>query len=249
MIGARCRKLFWENPYCARAEVTVLHVDGSDVLFDQTIAFSFSGGQESDTASFRGIPIISSRFEGLDILYTFPENHGLQPGVKGMMEIDWNKRNRLMRYHMLCELVLTVTNKYFGKIEDELKPEQIDHVGIVKVMARMMDKGAYVDFDHEDMRPHLPIIQEHVDRIICDDLPIEKGFMDEGKHERFWRIPGFALVPCGGTHVRSTRELGSVRLSRDRTSSKVTASGKAERIKIKLINDCPTSDAVYAVDC
>jgi len=232
-MSALCRKVFWDDPYLCKLHTQILEVVGDEVLFDQTIAYSFSGGQESDTATFRGMPILSSRFDGLDIRYTFTANHGLGPGDSGLVEIDWPRRSRLMRYHMLCELVLAITNRYFGKLERELVPEDIDKVGIVKVMAKMTDSGAYVDFDHGDMRPHIPFIQSELDRIIDADLPIEKGFIDVKSHERYWRIHGLAMIPCGGTHLRSTRELGQARLSRDRTTSKVTATKKAERIRNK----------------
>jgi Ser-tRNA(Ala) deacylase AlaX len=85
------------------------------------------------------MPILSSRFDGLDIRYNFEANHGLRPGDSGVMEIDWPRRSRLMRYHMLCKLVLAITNKYFGKLVRESVPEDKDKVGIVKVMAKMTD--------------------------------------------------------------------------------------------------------------
>ncbi|WP_421852133.1 hypothetical protein [Marinomonas sp.] len=42
-------------------------------------------------------------------------------------------------------------------------------------------------------------------------------------------IDNFAQVPCGGTHVKSTRELGSIRLKR-----KNVGKGK-ERVEIYLV--------------
>ena len=240
------KKSFWDNPYLRQTSVTVAEVEGDEVLFDRTIAYHFSGGQESDKATVNGIPILSSRMDGLNIRYTVSPGHGLSIGDKVVMEIDWDRRNKLMRYHMLCELVLAVTNRYFGNIpaDVELKPEQIDNVGIVKVMARMTDSGAYVDFDHPNFTTHLPAIQTELDRIIDADFPIEKGYLNEEKQERYWRIPGIALIPCGGTHVRSTGEVGKAILKREKTNSKVTTTKKAERIKIKLVNEASTHPGV-----
>ena len=48
---------------------------------------------------------------------------------------------------------------------------------------------------------------------------------------RFWKIDGFAEVSCGGTHVKSTAEVGFVRLKR------VNIGGGKERIEISLVND------------
>lgn len=236
------RKVFWENPYLKSIKAEIVDLQDNEVLFNRTIAYSFAGGQESDKATFNNIPLIASRLDGLNIRYTLPKEHGLSIGDRGIMLIDWERRNKLMRYHMLCELVLAITNRYFGRIsiQQELRPEDIDNVGIVKVMARMTDSGAYVDFDHEDFTPHIPHLQRELDRIIDADLPIEKGYLQEATQERYWRIVGLAMIPCGGTHVSSTKEIGKAVLKREKTTSKVTITGKAERIKIKLIDETPT---------
>jgi hypothetical protein len=39
------RKVFWDNPYQSHLETHVVSVDNNLVLFEETIAFSFSGGQ------------------------------------------------------------------------------------------------------------------------------------------------------------------------------------------------------------
>ena len=48
---------------------------------------------------------------------------------------------------------------------------------------------------------------------------------------RLWKIDGFAEVPCGGTHVKSTAEVGFITLKRSRPGRSV------ERIEINLLDD------------
>ena len=67
--------------------------------------------------------------------------------------------------------------------------------------------------------------------IIKNNLPIEKGYSDIATQRRFWKIDGFAQVPCGGTHVDSTGEVGFVTLKREHPGKSI------ERIEIRLIND------------
>lgn len=55
---------------------------------------------------------------------------------------------------------------------------------------------------------------------------LEKGDIPEG---------GFAEVPCGGTHVKSTAEVGFVTLKR------VNVGGGKERIEIRLVSGAPMS--------
>jgi Ser-tRNA(Ala) deacylase AlaX len=67
-----------------------------------------------------------------------------------------------------------------------------------------------------------------------------EGFSDVKTQKRFWKIDGFAEVPCGGTHVKSTAEVGFITLKRVNIGS-----GK-ERIEIKLVDDVShNSEASY----
>ena|SRR3990167_2022096 len=211
------RKVFWDNPYQTTLTTTVFLINGNEVLFEETIAYSFAGGQESDKATINGMPILSSRRDGSLIYYTLPEGHGLTPGDKVTMEIDWQRRYRLMRLHFTAELILEiVTQKFFYE----------------KIGAHIAEDKARIDFlANENIAVHFDKILAQYDEIIKKDLPIEKGFTDIENQRRYWKIEGFAQVPCGGTHVKSTGEVGYVSLKRDKPGK-----GK-ERIEIRLIKN------------
>jgi Ser-tRNA(Ala) deacylase AlaX len=49
------RKVFWDDPYQQQLNTYVVEVVGNEVLFAETIAFSFSGRQESDLAFVNGM--------------------------------------------------------------------------------------------------------------------------------------------------------------------------------------------------
>lgn len=59
------RKVFWENPYQHTLTTKVASVEGNRVLFEDTIAYSFAGGQESDEAFVNDIRLIDSTREGI----------------------------------------------------------------------------------------------------------------------------------------------------------------------------------------
>jgi Ser-tRNA(Ala) deacylase AlaX len=234
------KKIFWVDPYLTKLETKVVHVQGNEIVLDETIGYSESGGQESDRVTINGIEVLSSRMDKSDpflIYYTVPEGHGLSCGDKAIMEIDWQRRNRLMRLHFTCELVLILMNRLFNKTPEgiELKPEEIDTV-IKKRGAHIAETGARVDFECSvNISEYFPAILNEYNKIITADLPIEKGFLDEAREVRYWRLPHIALVPCGGTHVRSTGEIGEIELKRDRANKGV------ERIRIALKDTNPTS--------
>ncbi|HLC06966.1 MAG TPA: alanyl-tRNA editing protein [Candidatus Babeliales bacterium] len=211
------RKVFWDNPYQHTLQTHVVSVDGNKVLFAETIAYSFAGGQESDKAFVNDIPILDSKIEGNLIYYTLPDNHGLHIDDKVTTTIDWPRRLQLMRLHFAAELILEiVTQKYH----------------LEKVGAHIAEHKARIDFKSDtNISTLFPAILAEYNAIITSNRTIEKGYSDIAHQRRFWKIDGFAQVPCGGTHVNSTAEVGFVTLKRDRPGKSI------ERIEIKLVNN------------
>lgn len=209
------KKVFWDDPYLDTLNTRVAAVDGQTVLFDETIVYSFAGGQESDAGTINGMPIIDSRREENLIYYCLPADHGLKVGDPVIMKIDWQRRYNLMRLHFAAELILEIVTRMF---EYE------------KIGAHIAQHKSRIDFiASESIKPHLPAILAHYNDIIARDLPIEKGYADIENQRRYWKIEGFAQVPCGGTHVKSTKEVGYVNLKREHPGKSI------ERIEIRLI--------------
>ena len=196
------KKYFWDDPYATSHQTVVSAVDGGEIELGSTIYFAFSGGQEGDQGTIGGIPVFSARKEGLHIKYTLPADHGLQVDQPVEVNIDWTRRYRLMRLHFAAELVLEL---FYKKLN-----------GVDKVGAHITEKKARIDFAWpESIAPLLPDIAEKANQIIASDLAIQTGFDDISTERRYWEIEGFSRVPCGGTHVRSTAEVGQIRLKRN----------------------------------
>lgn len=211
------RKVFWENPYQTHLKTKVAAVNGDQILLQETIIYSFSGAQESDKATINGLAVLDSKMDGKLIWYTLPANHGLSVGDTAEVVIDWPRRFRLMRLHFAAELILEiVTQKYHLK----------------KVGAHIAETKSRIDFTSDtNISSHFDEILTEYNRIIKNNYPIETAFSDVENQRRFWKIEGFAQVPCGGTHVKSTGEVGYVTLKRDRPGKSI------ERIEIRLVDD------------
>lgn len=214
-------KIFWQDPYRTTLETRVTSVDGADVTVAETIFFAFSGGQESDHGSLGGRPVRAARTAGTagragkEIVYTLDDGHGLVPGESVTLSIDWPRRYRLMRLHFAAEIVLELAYRRFD--------------GIEKIGAHIAETKARIDFRWPvSLAPDLPALADEAMRIVREDQPITSAFQDEENERRFWQIKEFDPVPCGGTHLRSTREVGALRLKR-----KNIGQGK-ERIEITL---------------
>lgn len=211
------RKLFWENPYQDRITTSVAEVVENNVLFNETIAYSFSGGQESDTCYINGLPILASRMIDNLIYYTLPDGHALSVGDVVTMEIDWPRRYRLMRMHFAAEIILEIVTQRFS---------------FEKVGAHIAENKARIDFIcPHNISTHFDDILAEYETIIKANHLIQTGFTEVTTQKRFWKIEGFAHVPCGGTHVKSTAEVGLMTLKR------VGLGKSRERIDIKPLED------------
>jgi Ser-tRNA(Ala) deacylase AlaX len=208
------RKVFWENPYQTELDTTIDSVNGDQVTVDSTIFFAFSGGQESDTGSIAGFQVLEARKEGKEIVYSLPEDHGLHAGDRVRMQIDWERRYRLMRLHFAAELVL------------ELVYRRLVHVE--KAGAHISIDKARIDFLWSDnISVHFPHLLSEAQSLIDADREIVSAYEDEANERRYWEVPGFARVPCGGTHLRRTGEVGRIDLRR------VNVGRGRERIEIR----------------
>jgi Ser-tRNA(Ala) deacylase AlaX len=208
-------KVFWENPYLCELQTRVSEVKGPDVMLEQTIFYAFCGGQESDHGTIANHEVLSAGKLGKEIVYTLEERHGLSPGDGVVVRIDWERRYRLMRLHFAAEIVLELVRRYVPSI--------------TKVGAHIAQDKARIDFKWEkNISTLFPVIHALAQRIVESDSNILSAYSDEEKEERYWEIKGFARVPCGGTHLRKTGEIGPIALKR-----KNPGKGK-ERIEITL---------------
>lgn len=210
-----CVKVFWEDPYLTKLETMVTGVNADVITLDRTILYAFSGGQQSDSGTIEGIPVLEAKKEGIEIFYTLPSGHGLNSGDIVRMMIDWERRYKLMKLHFAAELVLELVYQNYGHPE--------------KIGANITEDKARVDFQWAgNISSIIPELKQRLQDMIMHDLPIISAFSDEEQEIRFWEIDGFAKVPCGGTHIKRTGEIGSVRLKRNNIG------GGKERIEIML---------------
>lgn len=200
------RKVFWEDPYQTTLETRVAGVDGERVTLEATIFYAFSGGQESDAGTIGGQPVLAARKDGAEIFYTLAPQHGLRPGQQVQVEIDWARRYRLMRLHFAAELVLELACKLLDGAEN----------GGNKIGAHIAADKARIDFAWpESVAPLLPQLAAQAQAIVAADQPIVSAFSDLDTQRRYWEVAGFARVPCGGTHLRRSGEVGMLRLKRN----------------------------------
>lgn len=211
-------KVFWDDPYQVELEPTVSRVDGRCIELEESIFYAESGGQESDAGTIGGIQVIKAEKQGLSIVYTLEREPNFQAGAVVTTQIDWARRYALMKLHFAAEVILEVVTHRF--------PE------MTKVGAHISADKSRIDFEwHESVKPLLPGLQQQAQSVIDSHADIISDFSDTSEQRRYWKVDGFAQVPCGGTHLKNTSEVGRIQLKR-----KNIGKGK-ERIEISLVEE------------
>jgi Ser-tRNA(Ala) deacylase AlaX len=55
------KKIFWDNPYQTELQTTITSVNGNIITLKETIAYAFSGGQQSDSGTINGFTIMNAQ--------------------------------------------------------------------------------------------------------------------------------------------------------------------------------------------
>ena len=208
-------KIFWEDSYLTELEANVTGVNGDTITLDRTIFYAASGGQESDTGTIAGFPVLSTEKKDTEIFYTLKGPHNLKEGDEVLIRIDWERRYRLMRLHFAAEIILELVYRLFNRP--------------VKIGANISEDKARIDFLWDGrISDAFPLLTREAKDIVEKDLPIRSEYSQREQEQRYWEIDGFAKVSCGGTHLRRTGEVGVIRLKRNNIGK-----GK-ERIEIYL---------------
>lgn len=85
-------KVFWADPYLTEITANVTHIHGNEVELSRTVFYAESGGQESDTGTIGGVPVINARKSGHGIIYTLESAPGFAVGDEVVCKIDWPRR-------------------------------------------------------------------------------------------------------------------------------------------------------------
>jgi Ser-tRNA(Ala) deacylase AlaX len=209
-------KVFWDNPYLTELAAKVTSVNGGMVTVDRTIAYAFSGGQESDYGTINKYPILKAEKTEQQISYSLAVDHDLHVDEEVLIKIDWDRRYKLMRLHFAAEIILELVYQNYNRPQ--------------KFGAHISADKARLDFYWPgNISSIFDFLEQEIKCLVDNDVVIKSEFSDPKSEIRCWKIENFANVPCGGTHIKRTGEIGQVSLKRNNIGK-----GK-ERIEIFLV--------------
>jgi misacylated tRNA(Ala) deacylase len=214
-------ELFREDAYARSCAAQVAAVVGGGVGLDRTVFYCMGGGQPGDRGRLlldagAALDVVDTIKDGERIVHRLADGGAAPPGGTPVVaELDWPRRHRLMRMHSAMHLLCAAVGR----------PVTGGQVGEQKSRLDFDLQGAAVDQDE---------IARAIGRWIADDRPIAHRWIDAAElaarpelvrtmsvrpptatgRVRLVEIAGVDLQACGGTHVRSTGEIGALRVGK-----------------------------------
>lgn len=209
---------YYDESYCTSFDATLLEVveyQGQPaLLLDATYFYPTSGGQPNDLGTLGGCRVVDVVALDGQVLHVLAAD--ATPPAPGPLHgvIDWSRRFDHMQQHsgqhllsqvFFRELNAETVSVHFGASEStldldvaELTPGQLAHA------ERVANDLAVTA---------LPIIATMVDEHDLAAIPLRRPPKVTGQI-RIVEIQAFDYSACGGTHVRSTAEIGAIKLVR-----------------------------------
>ena len=222
-------QLFREDSYLKECDAVVVAVDDDAIVLDRTVFYPMGGGQAADTGTIHweggSATVIDTRYGDGGAIRHIVEANAARPqaGAQVHASIDWDRRYRHMRMHTALHLLGSIL-KYGvtgGNISAEKSrldfdmEDTIDKEEVAKALETLVEENHSISCrwitDEE--------LEAQPDLVRTMSVQPPKG---AGK-VRLLDIEGVDLQPCGGTHLRSTGEVGQVRIG------KVEKKGKRNR--------------------
>ena len=213
-------ELFRQDSYLKECDAGVTAVEGQTVVVDRTVFYPLGGGQPGDTGSMTWdsgtAKVVDTRYgDSGQILHVLADDAPVPTvGESVHLALDWERRYRHMRMHTAMHLLGAVLK--YGVTGGNISAEK-----------------SRLDFDMEDTVDK-EAVGAALQALVAEDHPISCRWISDaeldanpelvrtmsvqpprGKGEvRLLEIEGVDLQPCGGTHLKSTAEVGKVRIGK-----------------------------------
>jgi len=228
--------IYFSDAYIRSFNAVLLHAvkeQGKSwyIILDRTAFHPKGGGQPSDVGRMNlgtttALVKKAMFVNGVVVHYVKLDRGDLETrGDKVSAEIDWGIRYKYMRRHTAAHLLDHCVNQAMGRTNRTLS-------------SWLGEPEPYVDYDdYPPTAEQLVKVESYANQFIAESLGVSTAFVDKASVRtlldapnaerlpdsdlyRVVRIHNFEAIPCGGTHVRNTKEIGCIRLKEMRKLEK-----------------------------
>ncbi len=202
-------------------EATILEIHGDLVITDQTVFFTEMGGQEGDTGTLNGHPVLSTQKIGGAVAHQLNvESSTLNVGSSVSLKLDRARRAPIEAHHTATHLLHWALHEIvspdaaqqgssvspdrltFDFNSKALTPGQLTAIEeMVNASIQADDTVSWTEVSHTNVKDRTDIMQFFGDKYGDLVRVVQIGGGDK-------TLDGYSMELCGGTHVRKTSDIG-----------------------------------------
>jgi misacylated tRNA(Ala) deacylase len=214
-------RLFWKDAYQKEFDAKVLDIDENRIILDKTCFYPNSGGQIADTGEINGIRVLDVNYDENknNIIHILENNPNFNIGDVVHGKIDWERRYNIMRLHSSAHVISAVLVKNFGNILFTGSQIYSDRARMDFNLEKLDAETAKIieEKANEIVEKNYPIISRIITKDELENNPSFKRLAASDHYKKFKilrvvEIVGLDTQLDGGTHVKSTKEIGRIKI-------------------------------------
>jgi alanyl-tRNA synthetase len=213
--------LYYQDESIRHFQAKVLRiVEGKYVILDQTAFYPRGGGQEPDTGDIEGVKVVEVTKQA-DVVVHKIEVGGRMPSEKQTVDGKVNARRRdlITKHHTATHILNSASRNTLGswvwqnsafKEENYGRLDITHHSTLTKEEVKNIERTA-----NRVIRENHPVMIRTYDRGDAEQqfsFRIYQGGVVPTSNVRIVNINGWDIEACGGTHVKSSGEIGLVKI-------------------------------------
>lgn len=197
----KTERLFDDNPYLKSFKAKVTNIKDNEVELDKTAFYPESGGQAGDIGLIDGFKVVDTRKNNEKIIHILKSVPRFSIGDKVDCEINWDRRYLIMRLHSAAHIMEHFLWQQLGYIE--------------RIGSYVDENKDRADYTYEGRLPpdEIKKVEEETNVFLGEGHEIRIEPDPNQREFRIWKCAGIEM-PCGGTHVKNTKEIGRIGLKR-----------------------------------
>ena len=223
--------LYLDNSYLKQASATLLDYACDKpgrcyLVFDKTIFHPKTGGQGSDTGWVKGEGF-KFRVEKALMVKNAVAHYGRLiegelpvKGSKVALELDWEPRYKAMRLHTAGHILDYAVMKAYGRHVNTLEAQHAPPNAYIEYDARNVSEEVVEEILREATRIVEEARRVNIFWVSWQDLSSRiynapnLQRLPRTSRYRIVEIEGVNAIPCTGTHVSNTKEVGRIKILR-----------------------------------
>jgi len=207
------KKVYHKDPYLTELETqsvsSKIDEQGSWYSFRETIFYPQGGGQSSDKGRINSLDVLDVQFSDQEIWHLV----GAPIINTAIMSLDWEHRYNNMQQHT-GQHILSSCFKKINNLDtisvhlgNDITMIELDAPAIEDRILEITENSA-----NQMIRDNLPVETLEVTRNQLEKYDIRRAIKTDVDPVRLVRIGDIDCVGCGGIHVRSTAEIGLIKI-------------------------------------